>query len=61
MKTRAKSALEISRELARVERAQRGRHPDKDGVALMGAQQALAWALGQPAMAPAKCFRGSRR
>lgn len=56
-----KSHLAILRELRRVkkvkaDRRKKGQLTDPDFRSLYGAEQALSWALGENAMAPAKCF-----
>jgi hypothetical protein len=51
-----KSELSIRRELRRVEKAKKNASQHTDFHALFGAEQALAWALGRNAMAPARCF-----
>lgn len=52
----------IAREYRRLEREMRSQvfNSECDRNALYGARQALAWALGQHAMIPTKCF-GRRR
>lgn len=56
-----KSKLAIRRELSRVERGMKAKNdPNVFGRELMGAQQALAWALDHDAMAPARCYGPSK-
>lgn len=56
-----KTRLAILRELRRVKKALNSNSaPPIDHHALYGAQQALAWALDQNAMAPAKTFRPTK-
>lgn len=52
-----KSKRAIRLELQRVERGMKAKNdPNVFGRELMGAQQALAWALEHDAMAPARCY-----
>lgn len=55
-----KSRLAIARELKRVQKAKntarKGGLENIQFRELFGAEQALAWVMGDNAMAPAKCF-----
>ncbi len=51
----SRTEVALRRELARLERLQKGAH-EQDREALYGAVQALAWALGGNYMAPSRAF-----